>query len=121
MKIIRHQGVLAALGCLGSSVWNWCLIWGLPCMQSLQVLAQAQAAHMAAQVQTAAQQQAGVQQAGGQGGDGSQSEPAGFTYRNRARRKASEKPHVSPDAHRPFHGVLTTDVMCPSGPSALLL
>ena len=65
-------------------------------MQSLQVLAQAQAAHMAAQVQTA-QQQAGVQQAGVQGPDGSQSEPTGFTYRNRARRKASEKPHVSLD------------------------
>lgn len=66
-------------------------------MQSLQVLAQAQAqaAHMAAQAQSAAQQQAGVQQQGPPGQDGSQSEPPGFTYRNRARRKASEKPHVS--------------------------
>ena len=88
-------------------------------MQSLQVLAQAQAAHMAAQVQTAAQQQAGVQQAGGQGGDGSQSEPAGFTYRNRARRKASEKPHVSPHAHLSLCTVLTTHAVCSSGPSAL--
>ena len=71
------------------------------CLQSLQVLAQAQAAQQMAQAaaqhqaaQTAAQQQAAGQQAGPQGQDGNQSEPTGFTYRNRARRKASEKPHV---------------------------
>ena len=72
-------------------------------VQSLQVqvLAQAQAqaqAQMAAhaQAQNAAQQQASGQQPGAPGQDGNQSEPAsGFTYRNRARRKASEKPHVS--------------------------
>ena len=70
-------------------------------MQSVQMLVQAQhaaqqAAQMAAQAQaqSAAQQQAGGQQQGGQGQDGNQSEPTGFTYRNRARRKASEKPHV---------------------------
>ncbi len=74
----------------------------LVCLQSLQVLAQAQAAQQMAQAaaqhqaaQTAAQQQAAGQQPGSQGQDGNQSEPAGFTYRNRARRKASEKPHVS--------------------------
>ena len=81
-------------------------------MQSLQVLAQAQAAHMAAQVQTAAQQQAGGQQPGGPGADGSQSEPAGFTYRNRARRKASEKPHVSPDVVLPLYRVPSTGIIC---------
>ena len=73
-------------------------------VQSLQVqvLAQAQAQMAAhAQAQNAAQQQAAGQQQGAQGQDGNQSEPAsGFTYRNRARRKASEKPHVSFDPWR---------------------
>ena len=61
------------------------------------MLAQAQAQMAAhAQAQNAAQQQAIGQQQGAPGQDGNQSEPpSGFTYRNRARRKASEKPNVS--------------------------
>ena len=50
---------------------------------------------MAAHAQAQVQAQSVAQGGGQQGQDGSQSEPAGFTYRNRARRKASEKPHVS--------------------------
>jgi hypothetical protein len=78
--------------------------------------------HQAAQV-AAAQQAAGVVQGTPQDGGGGQAQPGGeqtpgYTYRNRARRKACEKPTVS-CALQPAYPLVTSCQAMRSRKSAL--